>query len=176
MEPIAYAAMQRRCASGSCACGMGKLSISDANAGDAVWPRTPARLGYPCVTCTILFGGRRATPRPCAGVEACASRESLSHNLRCTRSSDAVPSYGVLKHDPSQPASLRSVLTSDRAYLVGAHRPTVGGETASGDAGDRGQPQYDSTHVYLKAADFDAFVNSVLATLGGKASARIPPP
>jgi hypothetical protein len=35
-------------------------------------------------------------------------------------------------------------------------------------------PQYDSTHVYLKAADFDAFVNSVLATLGGKASGRIP--
>jgi hypothetical protein len=35
-------------------------------------------------------------------------------------------------------------------------------------------PQYDSTHVYVKVADFDAFVNSVLATLGGKASARIP--
>ena len=34
--------------------------------------------------------------------------------------------------------------------------------------------QYDSTHVYVKAADFDAFVNSVVATLGGKASARIP--
>jgi hypothetical protein len=35
-------------------------------------------------------------------------------------------------------------------------------------------PQYDSTHVYVEAADFDAFVNSVLATLGGTASARIP--
>ena len=35
-------------------------------------------------------------------------------------------------------------------------------------------PQYGSTHVYVKAADFDAFVNSVVATLGGKASARIP--
>jgi hypothetical protein len=35
-------------------------------------------------------------------------------------------------------------------------------------------PQYDSTHVYVKAADFDSFVSSVVATLGGKASARTP--
>jgi hypothetical protein len=35
-------------------------------------------------------------------------------------------------------------------------------------------PQYDSTHVYVAAADFDSFVKSLLATLGGKASPRIP--
>jgi hypothetical protein len=35
-------------------------------------------------------------------------------------------------------------------------------------------PQYDSTHVYVKAADFDTFVKSLAATLGGKASPRIP--
>jgi predicted enzyme related to lactoylglutathione lyase len=34
--------------------------------------------------------------------------------------------------------------------------------------------QYDTTHVYVKAADFDQFVNSFTSTLGGKASPRIP--
>jgi hypothetical protein len=34
-------------------------------------------------------------------------------------------------------------------------------------------PQYDSTHVYLRSADFDAFVRSFLATFGGTASARL---
>ena len=34
--------------------------------------------------------------------------------------------------------------------------------------------QYDSTHVYVKAADFDRFVNSFTSTFGGKASPRIP--
>jgi hypothetical protein len=34
-------------------------------------------------------------------------------------------------------------------------------------------PQYDSTHVYLERADFDAFVESFIATFGGKASARL---
>lgn len=31
-------------------------------------------------------------------------------------------------------------------------------------------PQYDSTHVYVAPADFDTFVNSFLATFGGKGS------
>jgi predicted enzyme related to lactoylglutathione lyase len=34
-------------------------------------------------------------------------------------------------------------------------------------------PQYDSTHVYLQSADYDAFVRSFLATFGGKASERL---
>jgi predicted enzyme related to lactoylglutathione lyase len=33
-------------------------------------------------------------------------------------------------------------------------------------------PQYDATHVYLAPADFDAFVNSLVATFGGKPSKR----
>lgn len=35
-------------------------------------------------------------------------------------------------------------------------------------------PQYDSTHVYLRSADFDGFVRSVVATLGGQPSVRGP--
>jgi predicted enzyme related to lactoylglutathione lyase len=34
-------------------------------------------------------------------------------------------------------------------------------------------PQYDSTHVYLRSADYDAFVHSFIATFGGKASERL---
>jgi hypothetical protein len=34
-------------------------------------------------------------------------------------------------------------------------------------------PQYDSTHVYLRSADYDAFVRSFIATFGGSASARL---
>ena len=33
-------------------------------------------------------------------------------------------------------------------------------------------PQYDTTHVYIAAGDFDAFVNSFVATFGGKPSKR----
>lgn len=33
-------------------------------------------------------------------------------------------------------------------------------------------PQYDTTHVYVSAADFDRFVASVIATFGGTASKR----
>lgn len=35
-------------------------------------------------------------------------------------------------------------------------------------------PQYDATHVYLRATDFDGFVRSVVATLGGQPSVRRP--
>jgi len=34
-------------------------------------------------------------------------------------------------------------------------------------------PQYDTAHVYVAPADLDAFVNSLVATFGGKASKRI---
>jgi predicted enzyme related to lactoylglutathione lyase len=33
-------------------------------------------------------------------------------------------------------------------------------------------PQYDTTHVYVASADLDAFVQSFIATFGGKASAK----
>src|SRR5271156_6246028 len=49
-----------------------------------------------------------------------------------------------------------------------------GGKTAPArDAGVAVGPQYDTTHVYVAPADFDAFVNSVVATFGGKPSKRI---
>jgi hypothetical protein len=34
-------------------------------------------------------------------------------------------------------------------------------------------PEYDTTHVYIAPADFDALVNSLVATFGGSASKRI---
>src|SRR5271169_4348607 len=33
-------------------------------------------------------------------------------------------------------------------------------------------PQYDTTHVYVAPGDLDAFVNSLVATFGGKPSPR----
>ena len=35
--------------------------------------------------------------------------------------------------------------------------------------------QYDTTHVYVRPEDLDAFVNSFVATFGGQPSARIVP-
>lgn len=45
----------------------------------------------------------------------------------------------------------------------GAQAQPSGGTVAVG-------PQYDSTHVYLAPADFDAFAKSIVATFGGKPS------
>ncbi len=48
-----------------------------------------------------------------------------------------------------------------------------GGDTAPArEAGVAVGPQYGTTHVYVAAADFDAFVNSFVATFGGKPSQR----
>jgi predicted enzyme related to lactoylglutathione lyase len=43
---------------------------------------------------------------------------------------------------------------------------------AAQDAGVAAGPQYDSTHVYVAPADFDAFVNSFVATFGGRLAKR----
>jgi predicted enzyme related to lactoylglutathione lyase len=52
--------------------------------------------------------------------------------------------------------------------------PASGGEPApAGGAGVAVGPQYDGTHVYIASRDFDAFVNSFVATFGGKPSSRI---
>ncbi len=48
--------------------------------------------------------------------------------------------------------------------------PAKGGAAA---AGVGVASQYDTTHVYIAPADYDAFVNSIIATFGGKPSARI---
>jgi hypothetical protein len=56
------------------------------------------------------------------------------------------------------------------SFIFARPLPAKGGEAPELAVG----PQYDSTHVYVAAADFDSFVKSLLATLGGKASPRIP--
>lgn len=50
----------------------------------------------------------------------------------------------------------------------------LGGQTAApqDNGGVAVAPQYDTTHVYIAPADFDAFVNSFVATFGGKPSKR----
>lgn len=45
---------------------------------------------------------------------------------------------------------------------------TIRGATPSVAVG----PQYDTTHVYVASENLDAFVNSIIATFGGKASQR----
>ena len=49
----------------------------------------------------------------------------------------------------------------------------LGSAGTAQDAGVAVGQQYDSTHVYVAPADFDAFVNSFVATFGGKPSKRI---
>jgi predicted enzyme related to lactoylglutathione lyase len=71
-------------------------------------------------------------------------------------------------------ASLLIGLMPIRSALAGAEPP----KPQSGDAALVRHPdvsvgaQYDTTHVYVASADLDAFVNSFLATFGGKASPR----
>jgi hypothetical protein len=61
------------------------------------------------------------------------------------------------------------------AALLGAiampASPAQGSPTATATVGVGAQ--YDTTHIYLATADLDAFVNSFVATFGGKPSARI---
>jgi predicted enzyme related to lactoylglutathione lyase len=59
------------------------------------------------------------------------------------------------------------------ALLLSAAVCALGGKTASAqDAGIAVGPQYDTTHVYVAPADFDAFVNSFIATFGGRLTKR----
>jgi predicted enzyme related to lactoylglutathione lyase len=54
------------------------------------------------------------------------------------------------------------------AFAKNATQPT----SAHKNAGVAVGPQYGTTHVYVASADFDAFVNSFVATFGGKPSKR----
>src|ERR1700685_75275 len=56
--------------------------------------------------------------------------------------------------------------------LPGVHTKVVFGDPPQ-DGGVAVGPQYDTTHVYVAPADIDAFVNSFVATFGGKPSKRI---
>jgi hypothetical protein len=60
------------------------------------------------------------------------------------------------------------------ALLLPVAASASDGKTApTQDAGIAVGPQYDTTHVYVTSTDFDAFVNSFVATFGGKPSKRI---
>jgi predicted enzyme related to lactoylglutathione lyase len=58
------------------------------------------------------------------------------------------------------------------ALLLFSLQAAVVGSKAPGDEGIAVGAQYDSTHVYVAAGDFDAFVNSFAATFGGQPSKR----
>jgi len=58
------------------------------------------------------------------------------------------------------------LLVTGSAYALGAPGARPPEEVSVG-------PQYDSTHVYVESAAYDAFVASFIATFGGKASARL---
>jgi hypothetical protein len=87
---------------------------------------------------------------------------------------------------PTMTASrFRKLYSRERTYLI-PFNPSValalalsltlaafalGGKTPA-DTSVAVGPQYDTVHVYVAPADIDAFVNSVVATFGGKPSKR----
>ncbi len=58
--------------------------------------------------------------------------------------------------------------------LLLARASFAGGGGLAPGAGVAVGPQYDTTHVYVAAGDFDAFVKSFVATFGGQASKPVP--
>jgi predicted enzyme related to lactoylglutathione lyase len=59
-------------------------------------------------------------------------------------------------------------------FLIPLSASVLGAQTDPGPGpGVAVGAQYDSTHVYIAPADFDAFVNSFVATFGGKPSKRM---
>jgi predicted enzyme related to lactoylglutathione lyase len=60
----------------------------------------------------------------------------------------------------------RALLVIGCAWLLLSSATSIAQPTANVAVG----PQYDTTHVYVPADDFDRFVSSVLATFGGTAS------
>jgi hypothetical protein len=59
------------------------------------------------------------------------------------------------------------------ALLLALVVSALGVRTAAAqDAGVAVGPQYNTTHVYVASADFDAFVNSFVATFGGRLTKR----
>jgi len=73
---------------------------------------------------------------------------------------------------PSRPISFRGRAMLAAALLLLGAAPAQAKDAAHA-AGVAVAPQYDTTHVYIATADYDAFVNSIIATFGGKPSPRI---
>src|ERR1700690_780464 len=91
-----------------------------------------------------------------------------------TRTTDAGPWPGRLIKVHSR-EQVRTIFLRWAILLVSVVCSfAVGGEKAatSRDTGVAVGAQYDTTHVYLALGDFNAFVDSFVATFGGKASKR----
>ncbi len=75
---------------------------------------------------------------------------------------------------PRAPAAAATSLAAALAMAVLC--AVAGAAVQKGELGNAGPAvgvQYDSTHVYVAAADFDTFVRAFTATFGGKASPKI---
>jgi predicted enzyme related to lactoylglutathione lyase len=75
--------------------------------------------------------------------------------------------YRLLRAAVVSIAALGTTLAGTPAF-AGADHQNAGKSTTVVSVG----PQYDTTHVYVSSQDIDAFVNSFIATFGGKASQR----
>ena len=57
--------------------------------------------------------------------------------------------------------------------LAGTPQPALAREPVAATAADQSVgPQYDTTHVYVAPEDFDRFVQSLVATFGGRTSKK----
>lgn len=65
-------------------------------------------------------------------------------------------------------SAAQSVLAAAELVESASDASTIRGATPNVAVG----PQYDTTHVYVASENLDAFVNSIIATFGGKASQR----
>jgi hypothetical protein len=64
------------------------------------------------------------------------------------------------------------LLSADLAFANAFGKNAAQPPSAHKNTGVAVGPQYGTTHVYVASADFDAFVNSFVATFGGKPSKR----
>jgi hypothetical protein len=78
-------------------------------------------------------------------------------------------------HEPSRfrPFQFGQGITLAVLLITLAVSVLVGATASAQDAVVAVGPQYDATHVYVAPTEFDAFVNSFVATFGGKPSKRI---
>lgn len=79
-------------------------------------------------------------------------------------------------HDLERSRSIAfgSAMTLVAALLLAFAVPAFARKTTPAqDAGAAVGPQYDTSHAYIAPADLDAFVDSFVATFGGKPSSRI---
>ncbi len=67
---------------------------------------------------------------------------------------------------------MRTITALIFATMLLASAATAGAQTSPASSSPAGAvgPQYDTTHVYVAAEDFDRFVTSFVATFGGSTS------